>query len=496
MKTISSGLGTPMGADAYYGVAQDNAATYTDWGKIGQNISDAAEAQKKIIDDHSKELDKNSNDLMNSIYVNPLTQDTGPNDVILKMSQAAQTLLLQNQKDFKSGKKSEHDYLLFQQNMKSDVDNGTALASKFSAASQAIKDGVAKGTHLGEGLYNAGLVQELSAYSNTLPAFGVDGHLAYYKTKKNPTTGLVEPTNEMYSPRNAQAMLQPLEKYDVNGAINQSYGLIGKVSLQLNEAAKVSKAGSLTKLFGPDILEEMKSNPKLAEYRDAIESTNKAIDSYTQSMVSDPRHLSSILQTELGYHKWTEDLATAKANPDMIYRKADPLGGPPIMVTDDSSPHYKEQLAEVTKLVRDRMIGHFNQGNEISPVSAVTAPPAGAPAPIPEKPVPQATDTQVKSFIKDSNISGLIDPASATKTRDNLLEKYGDLGIDVNVDESGKSLVLSKSGSDVGKKTFKIDDLSDVPVIEQTIKNMVNRNKLYDVIKDLQEKQKRSGNIR
>ena len=496
MKTISSGLGTPMGADAYYGVAQDNAATYTDWGKIGQNISDAAEAQKKIIDDHSKELDKNSNDLMNSIYVNPLTQDTGPNDVILKMSQAAQTLLLQNQKDFKSGKKSEHDYLLFQQNMKSDVDNGTALASKFSAASQAIKDGVAKGTHLGEGLYNAGLVQELSAYSNTLPAFGVDGHLAYYKTKKNPTTGLVEPTNEMYSPRNAQAMLQPLAKYDVNGAIAQSFGAIGNLTLELNDPALISKAGSLTKLFGPDILEKVKSDPRLAHYTGAIESANKALDSYTQSIVSDPRHLSSILQTELAYHDWTEDLATAKANPKMIYRKADPLGGPPIMVTDDSSPHYKEQLAEATKLVRDRMIGHFKQGNEISPVSAVTAPPAGAPAPIPEKPVPQATDTQVKSFIKDSNISGLIDPASATKTRDNLLEKYGDLGIDVNVDESGKSLVLSRSGSDVGKKTFKIDDLSDVPVIEQTIKNMVNRNKLYDVIKDLQEKQKRSGNIR
>ena len=493
MKTIASGLDTPLAADAYYGTAVENAATYTDWGKIAAGIGESVAAQGKLIADHKELLDKNSNDLMNSIYVNPLTQDTGPDGIVLKIAQGAQTLLQQNRDDYRKGNKSEHDYLLFQQNVKTDVDNATSLSSKFTAAAKTISDGVAAGTHLAEGQFNAGKIQELSAFANTQPAFGVDGHLILYKTRKNPETGIVETTNEMYSPRNAQAMLQPLAKYDVNGAIAQSFNAIGNLTLELNDPALISKAGSLTKLFGPDILEKVKSDPRLAHYTGAIESANKALDSYTQSIVSDPRHLSSILQTELAYHDWTEDLATAKANPKMIYRKADPLGGPPIMVTDDSSPHYKEQLAEVTKLVRDRMIGHFKQGNEISPVSAVTAPPAGAPKIEKEKDLPQATPAEIKAFVKTADISKIIKPEDADQTANNLLKIVGDLGLDVN-SKGKKNITFNKPGSTATPIEFNLDAKS-IPRIEQYIKGNIDptkKDELAAVIKELNEKNQTS----
>ena len=493
MKTIASGLDTPLAADAYYGTAVENAATYTDWGKIAAGIGESVAAQGKLIADHKELLDKNSNDLMNSIYVNPLTQDTGPDGIVLKIAQGAQTLLKQNNDDYRKGNKSEHDYLLFQQNVKTDVDNATSLSSKFTAAAKTISDGVAAGTHLAEGQFNAGKIQELSAFANTQPAFGVDGHLILYKTRKNPETGIVETTNEMYSPRNAQAMLQPLAKYDVNGAIAQSFNAIGNLTLELNDPALISKAGSLTKLFGPDILEKVKSDPRLAHYTGAIESANKALDSYTQSIVSDPRHLSSILQTELAYHDWTEDLATAKANPKMIYRKADPLGGPPIMVTDDSSPHYKEQLAEATKLVRDRMIGHFKQGNEILPVSAVTAPPAGAPKVEKEKDLPQATPAEIKAFVKTADISKIIDPEDADQTANNLLKIVGDLGLDVN-SKGKKNITFNKPGSTATPIEFNLDAKS-IPRIEQYIKSNIDptkKDELAAVIKELTEKNQTS----
>jgi hypothetical protein len=491
MKTIASGLNTPLAGDAYYGTAVENAATYTDWGKIAAGIGESVAAQGKLIADHKELLDKNSNDLMNSIYVNPLTQDTGPNGIILKIAQGAQTLLQQNRNDFQTGKKSEHDYLLFQQNIKTDVDNATSLSSKFTAAAKTISDGVAAGTHLAEGQFNAGKIQELSAFANTQPAYGVDGHLVLYRTKKNPETGIVETTNEMYSPLNAQAMLQPLAKYDVNGAIAQSFGAIGNLTLELNDPALISKAGSLTKLFGPDILEKVKSDPKLAHYTGAIESANKALDSYTQSIVSDPRHLSSILQTELAYHNWTEDLATAKANPKMIYRKADPLGGPPIMVTDDSSPHYKEQLAEATKLVRDRMIGHFKQGNEISAVSAVTAPPVGTPKPKPEKEIPQATPAEIKSFVKTADISKLMDFKDADQTANNLLPIVGDLGLDVN-SKGNNVITFNKTGSTATPIEFKLDAKS-IPKIEQYIKGNIDPTKVDELAAVIEELKKRQS---
>ena len=131
-------------AGTYYGYAERNADSYTDWADIGKYTTDMLDETIRVREEKKDALQKATRDALKQIADTPIGAHASARQAALEMSDTVSKNLLIMKKKMESGELDPKDYLIYNQNAldgidlafnanKSYQDNYQKIISQFSS---------------------------------------------------------------------------------------------------------------------------------------------------------------------------------------------------------------------------------------------------------------------------------------------------------------------------------------------------------------------------
>jgi hypothetical protein len=153
-------------AGTFYGYAERNADSYTDWREVGQYATDMIDETIKVRQEKKDALDKATRDALKQISNTPIGAHASARKAALEMADIVSKNLLIQEKLMKSGKLDPKDYLIYNQNALDGIDLAFNANKAYQDNYQKIMDGVNSGDMSGLTLLNAAKAEEYGDWNN------------------------------------------------------------------------------------------------------------------------------------------------------------------------------------------------------------------------------------------------------------------------------------------------------------------------------------------
>jgi hypothetical protein len=227
-------------AGTFYGYAERNADSYTDWREVGQYATDMIDETIKVRQEKKDALDKATRDALKQISNTPIGAHASARKAALEMADTVSKNLLIQEKLMKSGKLDPKDYLIYNQNALDGIDLAFNANKAYQENYQKIMDGVNSGDMSGLTLLNAAKAEEYGDWNNMGWQMSPEGTLMVgLKTEKDINGQKVNSLDKITSVNALNGLLlNTIPKNKLEDQINKWVPTLGK-----NQIAVIQKAG-------------------------------------------------------------------------------------------------------------------------------------------------------------------------------------------------------------------------------------------------------------
>lgn len=164
-------------AGTYYGYAERNADSYTDWYEIGKYTTDMLDETIRVRQEKKDALDKATRDALKQIADAPVGADASARQSALEMADMVSKNLLIQEKLMKSGRLNPKDYLIYNQNALDSIDLAFNANKAYQENYQKIMDGVNSGDMSGLTLINAAKAEKYGNWNKNGYMMSPNGNL-------------------------------------------------------------------------------------------------------------------------------------------------------------------------------------------------------------------------------------------------------------------------------------------------------------------------------
>ena len=227
-------------AGTYYGYAERNADSYTDWADIGKYTTDMLDETIRVREEKKDALQKATRDALKQIADTPIGAHASARQAALEMSDTVSKNLLIMKKKMESGELDPKDYLIYNQNALDGIDLAFNANKSYQDNYQKIMDGVNSGDMSGLTLLNAAKAEEYGDWSNMGWQMSPEGTLMVgLKTEKDINGQKVKSLDKITSVNALNGLLlNTIPKNKLEDQINTWVPTLGK-----NQIAAIQKAG-------------------------------------------------------------------------------------------------------------------------------------------------------------------------------------------------------------------------------------------------------------
>ena len=393
-------------AGTFYGYAERNADSYTDWAEIGKYTTDMLDETIRVRQEKKDALDKATKDALKQIADTPIGAHASARQAALEMADTVSKNLLIKEKLMKSGKLDPKDYLIYNQNALDGIDLAFNANKSYQENYQKIMDGVAKGDMSGLTLLNAAKAEEYGDWNNMGWQMSPEGTLMVgLKTEKDINGQKVKSLDKITSVNALNGLLlNTIPKNRLEEQATNWVKTLGKNQIAIIKKAGYNKQGMV--ITREDIT---KRTDLSADEKTILFQFVEAEKLKVATLLGAPTNIASILfdtkrTTDGGVdYTATDDPAEAAKDPSKILRVYNQsTGGYEFKVSD-------KQRAEAEKFAFNRMREQYDVVEKVDVGSQLSYPPSymyggggdkDAPPPVTTKEILSITKTNTKTGAK------------------------------------------------------------------------------------------------
>ena len=394
-------------AGTYYGYAERNADSYTDWAEIGKYTTDMLDETIRVREEKKDALQKATRDALKQIADAPIGAHASARQAALEMSDTVSKNLLIMKKKMESGELDPKDYLIYNQNALDGIDLAFNANKSYQDNYQKIMDGVNSGDMSGLTLLNAAKAEEYGDWNNMGWQMSPEGTLMVgLKTEKDINGQKVKSLDKITSVNALNGLLlNTIPKNKLEDQINTWVPTLGKNQIAAIQKAGYGKQGMV--MTREDITKrtDLSADEKTILF-DFVEAEKLKV----ASLLGNSTNIASILfdtkrTSDRGVdYTATDDAAEAAKDPSKILRVYNQsTGGYEFKISD-------QQRKEAEKFAFNRMREQYDIIEKVDVGSQLSYPPSSrgggggvdkdAPPPVAAKEILSITKTNTKTGAK------------------------------------------------------------------------------------------------
>lgn len=339
-------------AGTYYGYAERNADSYTDWYEIGKYTTDMIDETIRVRQEKKDALDKATRDALKQIADAPVGADASARQSALEMADMVSKNLLIQEKLMKSGKLNPKDYLIYNQNALDSIDLAFNANKAYQENYQKIMDGVNSGDMSGLTLINAAKAEKYGNWNKNGYMMSPNGNLMVgIKTEEEIDGKKVKKLDQVTSVNAINGLLlNTIPHNRLEDQVNKWVSTLGEETRTAIQKAGLYKQGMV--ISYSDITNRTDLDPKTKQILYQFADSEKQM---IESFLGNPTNQASILfdtkrTTDSGVaYEPTNDPEEAKKDPSKILQiYNEDNGGYDFVISD-------KQRKELEKFALNRM---------------------------------------------------------------------------------------------------------------------------------------------
>jgi hypothetical protein len=394
-------------AGTYYGYAERNADSYTDWAEIGKYTTEMLDETVRVRQEKKDALDKATRDALKQIADTPVGADASARQSAIEMADIVSKNLLIQEKLMKSGRLDPKDYLIYNQNALDSIDLAFNANKAYQENYQKIMDGVAKEEMSGLTILNAAKAEQYGDWNKNGYMMSPNGTLMVgVKTEEEINGKKVSKLDKVTSVNAINGLLlNTIPHNRLEQKITNWVKTLGKNQIAAIEKAEYGKQGMVI------TREDIRNRKDLsADEKTFLFQFIEAEKIQIQSFLKDDMNMASILydtkvtaDNGLPYSP-TDDPEEAKKDPSKILQVYnEKTRGYDFVISD-------AQKKELEKFTFNRMREQYNIIEKVDVGSQLSYPPSriyggggvdkDAPPPVAAKEILSITKTNTKTGAK------------------------------------------------------------------------------------------------
>lgn len=353
-----------------YGYQASGDAGYVNWAAVTKGFTDVLEADIKDKELREKNLEEKDREISKKLAEAPFGQFDDGNIFLNNVVDIAKGQTLMDARLFKSGRLSEKQRILKQNNLIDNIKTLFDVQKKFQEASDDRMKGLATNKYQALTLNVMKKLDDFKNFKDSVPVIDPTTNIISIAKKtynEKTKTWDIDKSNTMPVNMAMNLIMNPAETYNVDADIDKDVARMGTLKNALYQAATMTKAGTITNLLGP---EGFKNYPQAAG---VINEFNKAVNDKIEQYLTPSLNLTSILTQNT--NKYDDDSFVytreeAEKDPTKILMKIDPVTKYPEI--DKTGPNYEKQKKEAADWVRTQFMSRIDREMTIQTVGQLS----------------------------------------------------------------------------------------------------------------------------
>ena len=327
---------------SYYKYAERDASAEVNWAQIGKNLTQTLQDEVKVREDKKAAIDSATREYDNTLNTAPQGEFGDANKFTNEYVAAQQKTRMMDDQLLKSGQMDLKTYTTRRQNGMDGTTQLFDLQKNFQAVYAERMKGIVDGTLQAQNAFEMMQVQGFGDFSKSQAMINpVDGRVNVGMTEIGPdgVKRIIPNSNIPVNVLNGKIQTA-LPSFNANAATKSLVDNQGELVYALHRVGTVLGAGSITELTGPDAVAKFGKG----QWQESVNLMNNAINDSVESMLTNPRNLTSVLTGQVGGYSaesftYDKDVAS-KDSKKILLRPSSDLG-PGVM--DENAPNYAKQ---------------------------------------------------------------------------------------------------------------------------------------------------------
>ena len=327
---------------SYYKYAERDASAEVNWAQIGKNLTQTLQDEVKVREDKKAAIDSATREYDNTLNTAPQGEFGDANKFTNEYVAAQQKTRMMDDQLLKSGQMDLKTYTTRRQNGMDGTTQLFDLQKNFQAVYSERMKGIVDGTLQAQNAFEMMQVQGFGDFSKSQAMINpVDGRVNVGMTEIGPdgVKRIIPNSNIPVNVLNGKIQ-NALPSFNANAATKSLVDNQGELVYALHRVGTVLGAGSITELTGPDAVAKFGKG----QWQESVNLMNNAINDSVESMLTNPRNLTSVLTGQVGGYSaesftYDKDVAS-KDSKKILLRPSSDLG-PGVM--DENAPNYAKQ---------------------------------------------------------------------------------------------------------------------------------------------------------